>query len=1796
MKHFNLLLAAFFALVVPAALSAQDCSTATPIGGFPYNDNLSLNENGAGADSAWYSFSVTENGYITISSCDASTNPDTRLYLYDGTCANLNLIATSDNDCGFAALVNDRRVIDGRTYYLLWDNKTQAQLAFDFDVSFVSDANYVQPGNDDICDATEVMVDDTVTMQSNEHATVEDVAEFGIGNIAGIQAEWDPDFNVHNTVWYTFVAPESGAAGVEMIGANFDAQLAVFTGSCTDFGSLNFVAASENGTNMDPSVNMFCLTPGETYYVLVDGFGTESGDFDISVKSIDLREPYVIVFDPDTNANPAFACPGEENFELTAELRIAADSTNIWDIPVNNAYDSWYQAALLEYVNTIEWELATEDGTGDFAFDEDLGAGTYTATFDDGCRPSWSDSFIFEDESREELTVTQTSIAQPGCVGESGEFTFNVSGGFRFQSALTYQDDSVVVYYKKVALADGVGELDNVTYQGPVVGNSVFFSTQLTEGHYRVLVEDGCGNTDTLDFTMTNPTISPLQVGVDSLRNPFCPQETFGMGTGFVGLFTSGGQNKPLEFDWAYTDTATTMMPDTLFDPVNHAVPAPTMMAFDEQDYDVAVQGWYRIIVFDGCNQRDTVYGQLRDTAVDKIAVVGTATNPTSFSAQDGEIELAVTGGNGIYFADWVVDGMPTPELEDNLNPTGLAQGIYEVTVRDTCAAAMDTTMMFKLLAPVANDEPCDAIAITEDDTLVTYSNEGATVQSGESAALGIPQDQDEGFNGWEETGVQSSVWFTFTAPESGAVSVEALAYEFIGNISFDPQVAIFSASDCNDINTFEYLAANDDFGGGALNNSSFVEAYCLTPGETYYILVDGFAGIGQEGCFGLYINEIDVDPIAATFTKTNVSCASQGSVTLSDITGGVYVTSPEQFLYTVDFNGNVTTGVTPGSLPIQYNNLAAGTYTLTVTDTCGNIWSEDIEVEPYNPGALQIDIETTSPVCVDGIDGVIEINYTDGAGGYSTTFEQLTGGSTIGGPITGANPVFTENNSGDIDAGVYRFTVTDVCANVKVYEVTVTDPTPDPVVVNITKDDPECPGESNGSMEIVYEGGSGLYYLTVRENDENGPVYNGLFENFQTSDTVISGLEADDYYVMIQEFCSYDDTSFADVINIVDPVFDPLDIEVTEVNPSNPGAADGSFSFTIEGGAIPYTIFAFALDGNGDITDTLDIVSNEVTGLAAGDYRLAVDDNCDNDANNFSGTVDITLFDPPAADDVCDAGMVAVGSTVSGSNVAATVQAGEVSGLNIPNNVDCESFEGWCAQDGIDASVWYKTTVTSTGAFSALVEAGGAFDAQIALFTIGDTCADFSAFELLAANDDINANSNSDAYVEVGCLEPGTEVYILIDANVTSDAVNVAGGFDLTLTEINYSDLDVLGNVINPTNEISNDGSINVQVVGGLAPFTFEWVDNGTASTVDTEDRMNLGVGTYTVTVTDACGNTASNTFDLNQQGVSYDDVCDAVFLPVDGETREYTNEGATLQQGELSIEPSTNADCFSDTAWCSNDGLDATIWFRFFAPASGTVTVDLCNGGNNTFDTQIAVYRSNTCTNFAAFTPVGANDDFAGCALGSVLELTGLEPCGQYYILVDTDDDQRGTMGIRLEDPSNSVNAGDDVTTTVCEEDGTIDLNTLLASNADANGTFVDVNNTGTLNGSDFNAALAGEGTFTFEYRVAADCNGDVVTTDVAIITITVDDCVGIVEVEGNTFQVFPNPTNGKFSISAANAVAGVNVTVTDYAGKEVTTITDAFANSAKLGLDIEGVAAGVYAVRLSGAANGVIKVIVK
>jgi hypothetical protein len=169
----------------------------------------------------------------------------------------------------------------------------------------------------------------------------------------------------------------------------------------------------------------------------------------------------------------------------------------------------------------------------------------------------------------------------------------------------------------------------------------------------------------------------------------------------------------------------------------------------------------------------------------------------------------------------------------------------------------LTSTLALLLLSVIAiaqptNDSPCNAEIIEVDGAFAEGNNTDATADPDEvvpPAAAG----GNSCITSWcnDDVAVQNSMWYSFVAPSNGAVFISTCN---IGSV-LDTQIALWTAGDCADYNTFSPIAANDDIDGGCTDGgvySSGITLDGLTPGATYFIQVDGWDG--EAGPFVLSV------------------------------------------------------------------------------------------------------------------------------------------------------------------------------------------------------------------------------------------------------------------------------------------------------------------------------------------------------------------------------------------------------------------------------------------------------------------------------------------------------------------------------------------------------------------------------------------------------------------------------------------------------------------------------------------------------------------------------------------------------------------------------------------------------------------------------------------------------------------------------------------------------------------------------------------------------------------------------
>jgi len=214
----------------------------------------------------------------------------------------------------------------------------------------------------------------------------------------------------------------------------------------------------------------------------------------------------------------------------------------------------------------------------------------------------------------------------------------------------------------------------------------------------------------------------------------------------------------------------------------------------------------------------------------------------------------------------WFRNGVLLP------NATGLEfqatqSGQYTVlaTYSSGCDTRSDPARVHIGVAPT-NDSPCNATVVGFNQP-VPFELFCATAQQGEvtPGAGSGPLDGCYSEDGWCESdpAVQNSVWFRFTAPDTGAVTLHAghQSHDIDHSLVLNSQLAVWRVGNCQAFTTYQLIGANDDSGNHGIFGAdpALHDLAGLTPGADYYVQIDGYQGdrgvgtllieVGMERC-----------------------------------------------------------------------------------------------------------------------------------------------------------------------------------------------------------------------------------------------------------------------------------------------------------------------------------------------------------------------------------------------------------------------------------------------------------------------------------------------------------------------------------------------------------------------------------------------------------------------------------------------------------------------------------------------------------------------------------------------------------------------------------------------------------------------------------------------------------------------------------------------------------------------------------------------------------------------------------
>ena len=609
----------------------------------------------------------------------------------------------------------------------------------------------------------------------------------------------------------------------------------------------------------------------------------------------------------------------------------------------------------------------------------------------------------------------------------------------------------------------------------------------------------------------------------------------------------------------------------------------------------------------------------------------------------------------------------------------------------------------------------------------------------------------------------------------------------------------------------------------------------------------------------------IVAEPSALVLSITSTSVLCNGGTVNIDLT-----VSGGTLAYTYLWSNGATTQ--------DLTAVVAGTYSVVVRD--GNGCTASASITVAQPLALLLNGTATDVHCAGGNDGVINISVGGGTSPYTYVWSN--------GPVT--------EDVQNLSAGNYSVTVSDLNGCSTSASFTIGEPTA--IISSVTGVNVACQGANNGSADLTVSGGTLPYTF--------------FWSNFQGTED-IHNLDGGVYYVLITDGngCTHRDSI---IINEPSPIIIAID-SFTNISCYN--NTDGAIYISVVGGTPAYSY----LWSNGALTD-------DITGLADGLYVVTVTDGNGCQASRsvniarpsrltinaivtkplcygaLNGLVDLiptggtptysfvwtdsTNTVVSTSEDLTGIGSgtyVVVVTDVRGCTATDTINVFEPGAFYISDfykDVSCHGFrDGYIDITAYGGTLPYGFTWNDGSSTEDKYQIGGgtynvtATDANGCLAAFGQFITDPAQLVALATATDVACFGGSNGTL-TGSATGGIQPYYFLwsSFDTSSSVIGVASGhYVLQVSDSNgcfsYDTADInQPNAIAFTSVITNEvcfggatGGIDLTVTGGTPVYSFAW-SNGAVS----EDLVSVVAGTYTVTITDSKGCSASASFTIIQ------------------------------------------------------------------------------------------------------------------------------------------------------------------------------------------------------------------------------------------------------------------------------------------------------------------------------------------
>ena len=568
-------------------------------------------------------------------------------------------------------------------------------------------------------------------------------------------------------------------------------------------------------------------------------------------------------------------------------------------------------------------------------------------------------------------------------------------------------------------------------------------------------------------------------------------------------------------------------------------------------------------------------------------------------------------------------------------------------------------------------------------------------------------------------------------------------------------------------------------------------------------------------------------DEFTSSGSVTDIDCNGNesGAIDLS-VDGGT-----ANYIYAWTKTGDDSYSATTQDL----TDLSAGTYNVTITDAsdCTTTNSFTI-VEPTE--LIIADAGLSTEIACFGDNGQIRVDITqESVPATEDSTPEYTYALYQGDSVVQTTTTSDLNYTFDAPAGTYKVRVTDASGCFKeTSDITLTQPDPISISTNSTSN-VSCNGGSDGLIDITISGGttnnSSSYTIQwIKENDSN----------FSANSEEISNLSSGTYTVTITDS---NDCSVSDTFIISEP--DELTSSGSITNIDCNGNENGAIDLSVDGGTANY-IYAWTKTGD----DSYSATTQDLTDLSGGTYNVTI-----TDANDCTTTNSFTIIEP-------------VELIIADAGLSTEIACFGDNGL-IRVNITQATVASYTYALYQGDSVVQTTTISDLNyTFSA---PAGTYEVRV---TDANGCSSSFTTELTQAEEELlidiektdlncyNSNNGTITVTTTGGVAPYTFSWSDSGTGNFRDGLTI-GTYTVTITdsigcvkvrtvEIENGDLFNIDPVVTPISCFgADDGSIELNLEGGVSPISFIWSDDSNAG----QSRNNLPPGDYSVLIQDASG-----------------------------------------------------------------------------------------------------------------------------------------------------------------------------------------------------------------------------------------------------------------------------------------------------------------------------------------------------